>query len=214
MKPVDLVELRKGYRGRRYADLVQYHLERQTPQARIEGLLGTVQMLPGPVQPAVEGFIDKWNARAYDQGFWQSDTADVFDEITADARHLMVQHGVPADDETLFNLFNIITMSYAYSAAEQPKMRKFIGIKNTNDFPVWSGLALLIPIFAFLRISGIPADPIVRVGYALAQLGYVLFAAGLFAGTFRILGLRSRPQVFGSAVAVFILGTILSNLGD
>jgi hypothetical protein len=51
------------------------------------------------------------------------------------------------------------------------------------------------------------------VGYGIANLGYLLFAAGLFGGTFRVLGLKNRWQVFGAAVASFALGTVLSNVG-
>jgi hypothetical protein len=213
MQQIDLYRLREGYRGTRYADLIQHHLERQTPQQRAAAIRGTIQMLPLRIQPSIEGFIDRWNAKAYDQSFWESDTAAVFDEISADARELLARSALIADDETVFNVFNIITLSYASSAAGQPKMRAFMGIEGRSSFPIWSTLALLIPVAAFLRISNTPAELGVRFGYLLTQLGYVLFVAGVVTGTFRVFGLTSRRWVLSAAVVVFIMGTIMSNTG-
>lgn len=51
------------------------------------------------------------------------------------------------------------------------------------------------------------------IGYGLANLGYVMFAAGIFAGTFLIFGITKRWQVFVGAIVAFLVGTILSNVG-
>ncbi|MBT9149783.1 MAG: hypothetical protein AAGB97_00100 [Dehalococcoidia bacterium] len=68
-------------------------------------------MLPEKAKPLVEPFIDRWNARAYEKDFWQMDTAIVFDEIIGDARSVLSESGIAFDDETLFNMFNIIVLS-------------------------------------------------------------------------------------------------------
>ena len=86
-------------------------------------------MLPQEAKGLIEGFIDRWNLRGYDQAFWQMDTASVFDEITEDAKTVLSEKGLYTDDEMLFNMFNIIVLSYAYSAYDQPKMREFMGIR-------------------------------------------------------------------------------------
>jgi hypothetical protein len=69
--------------------------------------------------------------RAYDRALWQTDTASVFDEITEDAKNVLSEIGLHTDDEMLFNMFNIIVLSYAYSAYDQPKMREFMGAKGS-----------------------------------------------------------------------------------
>ena len=58
-----------------------------------------------------------------------------------------------------------------------------------------------------------PAGAAIVVGYGIGNLGYLLFAAGVFGGSFRILGLKNRRQIFGAAVASFLLGTVLSSIG-
>jgi hypothetical protein len=113
----------------------------------------------------------------------------------------------------VFNMFNIVVLSYAYSAYDQPKMREFMGLVGARvSWP--SAVALLYPISATIYIAGWTlAGPSMVAGYGLASLGYLLFGAGLWAGTFRILGLKKRWQVFSAALVAFLVGTVLSNVG-
>lgn len=213
MGSVNLTEMRTQFAGTHFSQLVQHHLRRQSQRERTQGVHATIVLLPEAARELAEGFIDRWNTRVYDQDFWQRDTADVFDEIIADARNVLRPHGLANDDEAAFNLFNIVVLSYAYSAYDQPKMREFLGIKGAG-FPWPSAIALLYPAGATLYIANAtPAGFASVIGYGIANLGYLLFAAGIFGGTFRVLGLRNRWQVFGAAVVSFVIGTVLSNLG-
>jgi len=212
MEPVNLAELRAQFRGSRFCQLVQRHLRRQSQEQRILGILGTVALLPEVARGFVEGFIDRWNTRVYGEAFWQRDTASVFDEIIEDARAVLRPVGLASDDEAAFNLFNIVALSYAYNAYGQPKMRKFMGIAAV-DFPWPSMLALLYPIGAIVFATLTAAPPLMVVGYGLANLGYLLFGAGLCGGSFRILGLRKRWQVLAAAMVAFGVGTLLCNVG-
>lgn len=213
IKPVNLAELRAQFKGTQFCQLVQHHLRQQSQDQRIQSIQGTAALLPDAARGLVEGFIDRWNARAYDQEFCQRDTASVFDEIIDDARSILRPLGLATDDEAVFNFFNIVVLSYAYSAHDQPKMRRFMRIAGVG-FPWTSTLALLYPIGATIYIATwTPAGPTMVVGYGLANLGYLLFAAGIWPGSFRVLGLRNRWQVLASAVAAFVAGTVLSNVG-
>lgn len=210
---MNLTELRAQYKGTRFYELIQHQLRRQSQERRTQGIQGTVLMLPESAQALAEGFIDRWNARAYEGEFWQRDTAEVFDEIIDDARTVLRPLGFATDDEAVFNLFNIVVFSYAYSAHDQPKMREYMGI-SLVAFPWKSALALLYPISAAIYVAtSTPANPAMVVGYGVANLGYLLFAAGIWAGSFRILGLTKRWHVLAAAVAAFAVGTVLSNVG-
>jgi hypothetical protein len=125
---INLSELRAGAKGRPFFQLIEHHLNSQSQDQRIQGINGTIAMLPEEAKGLIEGFIDRWNLRGYDQAFWQMDTASVFDEITEDAKTVLSEKGLYTDDEMLFNIFNIIVLSYAYSAYDQPKMRELMGI--------------------------------------------------------------------------------------
>lgn len=210
---VNLSELRAGFEGRPFSRLIDHHLNRQSQDQRIQGINGTVAMLPEDTRGLVEGFIDRWNLRAYDRAFWQTDTASVFDEMTEDAKKVFFDMGLSADDDMLFNMFNIVVLNYAYSVYDQPKMREFIGIKRTT-FPWISAVSLLYPIRAVVYIATqTPASLPMIVGYGLANLGYLLMGAGILKGTFRIFGLKKRWHVFLAGAIVFLIGTLLSNIG-
>lgn len=214
MRSINLPELRAKFSGTRFFELIQHHLRRQSQQKRIEGLQGTIELLPEVARGVVEGFIDRWSALTYDQGFWQRDTSEVFDDIIADARTALRPFDLETDDEAAVNLFNIVVMNYAYSAYDQPKMREFIGISGSS-FPWPSALGLLYPIAAIVHIgTDTSAGAVIVLGYGIANLGYLLLVASVFGGTFKILGLNHRWQVFGAAIAALLLGSLLSNLGS
>ena len=81
-------------------------------------------------------------------------------------------------------------------------------------FPWPSALALLYPVAAMIYVAtATPAPPLMIVGYGVAQLGYVLFAAAVWRGTFRVLALTKRWHVVVSGIAAFSVGTLLSNVG-
>ncbi len=137
----------------------------------------------------------------------------ILDEILSDAELACESVGVTPDDELLFNVFNIITMNFAAAAATQPEMQKFLGIEAA-PFPIWSLIALSYPVAAMLYMaSRYPEAPFLAViGYGLSNLGYLLLAAGLIAGSFRVLGLQGRGITITAAVIAWLLGVVLSNL--
>jgi hypothetical protein len=210
---VNLSELRAGFKGRPFSQLIGQHLNRQSQDQRIQGINGTIAMLPQKARELVESFIDRWNLRAYDRAFWQTDTASVFDEITEDTKNVLSDIGLAADDNMLFNMFNIVVLSYAYSAYDQPKMREFMEIKFST-FPWISAIFLLYPIGAAVYIATqTPARAPMIVGYGIANLGYLLVGAGIVKGTYRIFGLKKRWQVLLAGVIASLIGTFLSNIG-
>jgi len=214
LKPINLSELRAGFTGRPFSELINHHLNRQSQDQRIQGINGTIAMLPEEARGLVEGFIDRWNLRAYDRAFCQTDTASVFDEITEDAKNVLSQKGLHTDDEMLFNMFNIIVLSYAYSAYDQPKMREFMRV-NGSIFPWVSAISLLYAIGAGVYIgTQAPSSTPMMVGYFLANLGYLLIGAGIIKGTFRVFGLKKRWHVFVAGATASLIGTFLSNIAD
>jgi hypothetical protein len=86
-------------------------------------------------------------------------------------------------------------------------------LREGRVFPWFSALLLSYPIAAMIYIYFMtPAHGASVIGYGLVQLGYLLFAAGIIAGTFKVLGLRKRWQVLVAGVGCFLLGTLLTNL--
>jgi hypothetical protein len=80
-----------------------------------------------------------------------------------------------------------------------------------HGFPYLGLAALLFPVVAMvsMRNEQVALSPI--VGYGLSNLGYLLAAATIVPGHFRVLGLESRIPTFISAVLFFSSGALLFN---
>jgi hypothetical protein len=129
-KPVNLEELRQGFRGKRYAELIQHHINQFNDKQLLESCVGTTQLLPEDAQAVVTNAIDDWNAEAYKPEFWRLDCAYVFDWIIRDMTERLAKVSISPDGEILFNAFQVITMNYAVYASRQRSMRKFMGIRK------------------------------------------------------------------------------------
>ena len=82
-----------------------------------------------------------------------------------------------------------------------------------TNLPWPSLVVLLYPLGAAGYIAATtPAGFAMVIGYGLANLGYLLVAAGIYSSSFRILHLKTRRQVFAVAIVVLVLGTVLSNV--
>jgi hypothetical protein len=82
-----------------------------------------------------------------------------------------------------------------------------------SPFPRGSAISLLYPISATVYMATqTPATIMTIIGYGLTNLGYLLLAAGIFAGKFSIFKLRRRWQVFTAALILLVIGIILTNI--
>ena len=130
MEPINLDEVKSGFLGKSYNALVQYHIKRQNAKRLAMAIEGTKEMLPSGIISHLVEFCDRWNSKAYDADFWTEDCAEVFTKIINDAAEVLLQVDIRPDDETLFNIFQLVTLNFALAASLQPKMRKFAGIKK------------------------------------------------------------------------------------
>ena len=78
-----------------------------------------------------------------------------------------------------------------------------------NFYP--STISLLYPIVAMIYIATKTSEVPAIFGYGLSQLGYVMFFAGVYKGTFLVFNLDKRLQVFVSAIVCVGLGFIFIN---
>ena len=126
---------------RSYRELVRYHMTRQSIGQLKEAMLGEVESLPEAFVPFVEEYIDLVNeSLAYDKAFWKLTTVgDAFStimKISIEAFPIdnpIKNSGdemLPENHELAMGLFQIPTMNFAYSASDNKKMRKFIGIRR------------------------------------------------------------------------------------
>lgn len=89
-------------------------------------------------------------------------------------------------------------------------IEKFNLKRQKKPFPLISFIALSYPILAMTSVPG--NSWVLCLGYGLSNLGYLLIFCGVISGSFRVLGLDHRIQVFGASIFFIILGIILVNL--
>lgn len=133
---VNLKEFENDVRGKPFGSLILHHIDRNrksffTPNSKLvsfftDSINGTIQLLPKKASLLVEGFIDNWNFLVKQSQYWQGDCADNFLLIIKDAKKLLAENSIPFNDNTLFDMFNIIVLNYAYNAVCEKNMEKFI----------------------------------------------------------------------------------------
>ena len=136
-----LEEFLSGAGNRPYRELVEHHIKRTSTKRLQEAVLSETALLPEEFQPLVLDYIDETNARfGYDREFWAlTSCGDAFKAIIGAAISIFpldvilesVESALePENHELAFQLFQIPTLSFAYSASTQRKQRKFMGIRK------------------------------------------------------------------------------------
>ena len=126
--------------NRPYRSLVEYHMRRQSIQQLAKAAMGETAMLPQEYQPEVMGYLDAVNAAVgYDARFWASASCDeamktvlrIADPIFRLHAQVDVEDPIKSQFPNLaFQLFQIPTLNFAYSAAQDRRQRKFMGIRK------------------------------------------------------------------------------------
>lgn len=136
-----LAQFLKGAGERPYRELIQWHIRKQSTSKLQQACLGETANLPEDLRPLVMDYIDATNARfGYDQRFWIEATCrSAFEEIIKIAIELLqIKERItsledalrPENQELAFSVFQISTLSFAYSASTQKAQRKFMGISK------------------------------------------------------------------------------------
>jgi len=141
MSESQLSEFLRTAGHRPYRELIEYHIARQSTHKLAEAALGEGTMVPWRLRPFVMGYIDAINAKlAYDKTFWQTATCrEAFDAIIGVGIEALplkgtidsVEAALRAENHELsFQLFQLATVNFAYSASTQRAQRKFMGIRK------------------------------------------------------------------------------------
>ncbi len=124
-----------------YRELIQHHIKASPEKKIMEGCLGTINFLPPLIRHNMMAFIDEINFQfATNKYFWESadcnQALNSFIDVAIDVLPLSdyfsspEQALNPENQDLAFNIFQICTLNFAYSAYSQPKQRKFMGIKK------------------------------------------------------------------------------------
>jgi hypothetical protein len=93
-------------------------------------VLGTEDLLPPDERALAGDLVDGWLSRFHAADFWRADGTSDFQAMVSEARVTLTDAGVIPDDETPFDLFQLITLCSAAAAAERPQLRRLMGIRK------------------------------------------------------------------------------------
>jgi hypothetical protein len=136
-----LEEFLNGAGDKPYRELIQYHIKRTGTRELQKAVLGETQMLPANLQGFVMGYIDATNSQfGYEKEFWSQATCrQAFDAIMnvaisefpiTDRISSIGDARKPSNHALALQLFQIPTLSFAYSASTQRKQRQSMGIRK------------------------------------------------------------------------------------
>jgi hypothetical protein len=97
-------------------------------------------------------------------------------------------------------------------SSQQRFIERYRDLVPRHGFPILSVVALLYPVGAMLSMASTPASPMLILGYGFANLGYLLGAAFVFPGHFRVLGLGDRLPTVAIGVCSWVIGFASSNI--
>jgi hypothetical protein len=123
---MDLLELTRQFRGRRFGDLVLHHVRQTNLAQTVAALTGTMAELPPKETIDVEGWIDEIAPMGADESFWRRDCSEVFRDVCELARHRFNARGIYETEDGIFNMFQIVVLNFAYGAHRSPQSKAFI----------------------------------------------------------------------------------------
>lgn len=130
-----------GAGDRPYKELVQAHIRKQSTSKLQQAVSWETSNLPKSISAQIESFIDAINERfAYDNDFWKEVTCleaftsfmlTAFEFLPINDRIKSIEASFESENQEIaFQIFQIATLSFAYSASTQKKQRKFMGIRK------------------------------------------------------------------------------------
>lgn len=130
-----------GVGDKLYRDLIEHYIQNLSKSKLQEAVLEETSLLPVELQVYVMDYIDiATNRFSYEKAFWEGASCKQAVHIIIDSamKFLPLKGYIPTiwtayepqNEGLTFHLFQIPTLSIAYSASTQKAQRKFMGIKK------------------------------------------------------------------------------------
>ena len=124
MGKIDFSTLESQFRGTYTRQLVEKHvMSCKNDKGKIyDALYQTLQLLPWSVRPDAHDLINRYNESSIKATLMATDTAKVLGQIIEEVKtnYKLEIFG----DEVLFNMFQVVILSYAYSEADKKSQHK------------------------------------------------------------------------------------------
>lgn len=126
-KNTSIEQLEKQYKGRQFGELVLHHVKTQTPEQINDAIIG----LRGNIYPALAITTDKFLETVV-YGFstskelWKHDCGESLKIYTTATKVEAEKYKIKVTDDYAFDVFNLIVLSLAQRAINEPEFKSFI----------------------------------------------------------------------------------------
>jgi hypothetical protein len=112
--------------GKKFGQLVLKQYSEMKLGTLIAAMRGTIENLPQRAQAYVPQWIDDASQEGIYAAFWAQDCGEALTRLSSRSKATLLNLGVDANDEDLFNMFQIIVLNSAYAAHKHPQSKAFI----------------------------------------------------------------------------------------
>jgi hypothetical protein len=126
-KNTSLQQLEKQYKGRQFGELVLHHTKTQTPKH----IDDAITELRGNLYPALAISTDKFIEKvvygfATTKNLWKHDCGETLKIYTTATKVEAEKYNIKVSDDYAFDVFNLIALSLAQRAVNEPEFKNFI----------------------------------------------------------------------------------------
>lgn len=132
VRTVSFGDFRQKVRGTTYRELIEFHLRRHPPQEVRAALREVLAVLPEEASEVAAELASRWSDRLREGGPWEADCAEVAETIAGEAKELLATRGADAEEDVLFDLFEVVTLNFARAAHEHESVRHAIGVTRSG----------------------------------------------------------------------------------
>lgn len=211
MQTLDGLERKEGERNRTLREYVAYHLGAQDHGTRLAAIASHFGLLPQEIRHSVVESVAALVIAAREPEFWRTESVAFCGDIKRQLEKQMNRHNLVADDQILLHALQVSVMSLAHQVESNAALRRIAGIPS--PIPWVSAISLVYPLLAYLNARSATGSSLVALAVGVTNLGYLLLAAGLYAGSFKVFKLNSRLPVLLTAIAAILIGVMMVNSG-
>lgn len=138
VRSVSLGEFRERVGGRPYRELLGFHVRTHSPRELEAGRNASLALLPGGARRAALGMAEELlQGDGPDGGLRDADCVEVLDRVAERTGPHLGERGRGPRDDRLFDSFEVVTLSLALAAAEEPEVRERLGIPSGGFLRRW-----------------------------------------------------------------------------
>jgi len=126
-RSISIEQLEKQYKGRQFGELVLHHVKTQTPKQINDAIIG----LRGKIYPALAITTDKFLETVVfgfstTKELWKHDCGETLKIYTTATKVEAEKYKIKVTDDYAFDVFNLIVLSLAQRAVNEPDFKNFI----------------------------------------------------------------------------------------